>query len=312
MPFFSIVIPLYNKEHFIVQTIQSVLDQTFQDYEILVVNDGSTDASLNSLRVFNDSRIQVFTIKNQGVSHARNFGIKKANAKYVAFLDADDLWLNKHLEQLKKLSEDFPNCGLYANAYVKKMGEITLESHYIDIPNAWNGIVKDYFKSSQFSCVAWTSAVMVPKKILEAFNGFDERITLGAGEDTDLWMKIAIQHPIAFNNNVTAVYNLHADNRISNANTNLRQFLDLDVYEEAAKSNTSLKKYLDFNRFSIALQYKLVGNKEKMDFYLKHLNKHNLNAKQRFILSCNKSTLVFLMKTQKVLRQFHVNLSPFK
>jgi len=203
MPFFSIVIPLYNKEHFIVQTIQSVLDQTFQDYEILVVNDGSTDASLNSLRVFNDSRIQVFTIKNQGVSHARNFGIKKANAKYVAFLDADDLWLNKHLEQLKKLSEDFPNCGLYANAYVKKMGEITLESDYIDIPNAWNGIVKDYFKSSQFSCVAWTSAVMVPKKILEAFNGFDEKITLGAGEDTDLWMKIAIQHPIAFNNNVT-------------------------------------------------------------------------------------------------------------
>jgi len=312
MPFFSIVIPLYNKEHFIVQTIQSVLDQTFQDYEILVVNDGSTDASLKSLSVFNDSRIQVFTIKNQGVSHARNFGIKKANAEYIAFLDADDLWLNKHLEQLKKLLEDFPNCGLYANAYVKKMGEIALESDYIDIPNAWNGIVKDYFKSSQFSCVAWTSAVMVPKKILEAFNGFDEKITLGAGEDTDLWMKIAIQHPIAFNNKVTAVYNLHADNRISNANTNLRRFLDLDVYEEAAKSNASLKKYLDFNRFSIALQYKLVGNKEKMDFYLKHLNKRNLNAKQRFILSCNKSTLVFLMKTQKVLRQFHVNLSPFK
>ena len=312
MPFFSIVIPLYNKEHFIVQTIQSVLDQTFQDYEILVVNDGSIDASLKSLSVFKDSRIQVFTIKNQGVSHARNFGIKKANAEYIAFLDADDLWLNKHLEQLKKLLEDFPNCGLYANAYVKKMGEIVLGSDYIDIPNAWNGIVKDYFKSSQFSCVAWTSAVMVPKKILEAFNGFDEKITLGAGEDTDLWMKIAIQHPIAFNNKVTAVYNLHADNRISNANTNLRRFLDLDVYEEAAKSNASLKKYLDFNRFSIALQYKLVGNKEKMDFYLKHLNKRNLNAKQRFILSCNKSTLVFLMKTQKVLRQFHVNLSPFK
>lgn len=312
MPFFSIIIPLYNKEHFIVNTIQSVLEQTFQDFEIIVVNDGSTDASLKSLSAFTDSRIKIFTIKNQGVSKARNFGIEKTNADYIAFLDADDLWLNNHLEQLKKLTEDFPNCGLYANAYVKKIGEITLESHYIDIPKSWNGIVKDYFKSSQFSCIAWTSAVMVPKKVIEKFNGFDEKITLGAGEDTDLWIKIALQHQVAFNNNVTAIYNLHADNRISNSNTNLRQFLDLDVYEETAKRNASLKTYLDLNRFSIALQYKLVDNKEQMNFYLKHLDKSNLNAKQRFLLSCNKNTLILLMKTQNQLRQFHVNLSPFK
>ncbi|WP_055443069.1 glycosyltransferase family 2 protein [Lacinutrix himadriensis] len=312
MPFFSIIIPLYNKEHFIVNTIQSALDQTFQDFEILIVNDGSTDGSLQSLSVLKDSRIQVHTIKNQGVSHARNYGIEKANADYIAFLDADDLWLNNHLAQLKKLTEDFPNCGLYANAYVKKIGEITLESDYIDIPKAWNGIVKDYFKSSIFSCIAWTSAVMVPKKILEDCNGFDEKITFGAGEDTDLWIKIAIQHQVAFNSNITAIYNLHAENRISNSNTNLRNFLDLEAYEEEAKSNPSLKKYIDLNRFSIALQYKLVGNKKQMDFYLKHLDKSNLNAKQRFLLSCNKSVLVFLMKTQNVLRQFHVNLSPFK
>lgn len=312
MPFFSIIIPLYNKERFIADTIQSVLDQSFKDFEIIVVNDGSTDASLDALNTLSDSRIKVFTIKNQGVSHARNFGIKKANADYIAFLDADDLWLNNHLKQLKKLAEDFPNCGLYANAYVKKIGEISLESHYIDIPKSWNGIVKDYFKSSLFSCIAWTSAIMVPKKVLEDFNGFDEKITLGAGEDTDLWIKIALQYQIAFNSNVTAIYNLHADNRISNSNTNLRKFLDLDAYEEEAKNNASLKTYLDLNRFSIALQYKLVGNKEQMNFYLKNLDKDNLNTKQRFLLSCNKNVLVLLMKTQNLLRQFHVNLSPFK
>ena len=312
MPFFSIIIPLYNKEHFIVKTIQSALDQTFKDFEIIVVNDGSTDASLDAISVLKDSRIKIFTIKNQGVSHARNFGIEKANADYIAFLDADDLWLNNHLEQIKKLVEDFPNCGLYANAYVKKIGEISLEPHYINIPKSWNGIVKDYFKSSLFSCIAWTSAVMIPKKILEGFNGFDEKITLGAGEDTDLWIKIALQHQIAFNSNVTAIYNLHADNRISNSNTNLRKFLDLDAYEEEAKNNASLKTYLDLNRFSIALQYKLVGNKEQMDFYLKNLDKDNLNAKQRFLLSCNKNILVLFMKVQNLLRQFHVNLSPFK
>ncbi|MFD2542148.1 glycosyltransferase family 2 protein [Lacinutrix gracilariae] len=312
MPLFSIIIPLYNKENFIVKTVQSALKQNFKDFELIIVNDGSTDASIERLNSLTDSRIKIFTIKNQGVSHARNYGIEKANADYIAFLDADDLWLPNHLEQLKKLAEDFPNCGLYANAYVKKMGKITLESHYIDIPKAFNGIVSDYFKSSMYSCIAWTSAVMVPKNILQDCNGFDENITLGAGEDTDLWIKIALQHPVAFNNNVTAIYNLHADNRISNSNTNLRNFINLDVYEAAAKNNASLKKYIDLNRFSIALQYKLVGNKKQMHLYLKHLNKSNLNAKQRFLLVCNKSFLLFLIQTRNVLRKFHINLSPFK
>ncbi|TYB76867.1 glycosyltransferase family 2 protein [Bizionia myxarmorum] len=312
MPFFSIIIPLYNKEHFIVKTLQSALDQTYQDFEIIIVNDGSTDTSLEVATKIKDSRITIHTIKNQGVSHARNFGVSKATSEYIAFLDADDLWFPSHLESLKELIETYPNCGLYAKAYTKKLASITLESHYVDIPENWNGIVEDYFKSSMVSCIAWTSAVVVPKNVLENLGSFDEKITLGAGEDTDLWIRIALNYKIAFSNQVSAIYNLHAENRISNSNTNLRQFLDLDVYENATKTNSSLKKYLDVNRFSIALQYKLANNKEQQAHYLKHLDTSNLNGKQRFLLVCNKNMLALLMKAQKTLRQFHINLSPFK
>ncbi|MCX7548180.1 glycosyltransferase family A protein [Xanthomarina sp. F1114] len=312
MPLFSIIIPLYNKENFIVKTVQSALDQTCPDFEIIIINDGSTDSSLKQVKNLTDSRIRIFNIENQGVSHARNFGITKASAEYIAFLDADDLWLPNHLEALKNLIDTYPDCGLYASAYEKKIGHISIASNYLNIPQNWTGIVDDFFKSSLVSCIAWTSAVVVPKTVLKNLGGFDEKITLGAGEDTDLWIRIALQYQVAFNNHVTAIYNLHAENRISNSNTNLRQFLDLDVYEEAAKKNPSLKKYLDVNRFSIALQYKLVNNKKQQAYYINNLDRGNLNYKQRFLLNCHKNTLVLLLKTQHILRQLHIDLSPFK
>ncbi|KIC01072.1 hypothetical protein OA88_15890, partial [Flavobacterium sp. JRM] len=92
MVFFSIVIPLYNKAYYIENTIKSVLYQSFTDYEIIIINDGSTDNSLEKVLEFNDKRIQLYTQQNQGASVARNLGIEKAKYNYIAFLDADDLW----------------------------------------------------------------------------------------------------------------------------------------------------------------------------------------------------------------------------
>lgn len=88
MPFFSVVIPLYNKENYIQDTIESALNQTFADFEIIVVNDGSTDESLDIVENNNDSRIKTHSIKNSGVSRARNIGIQKAKSDYIVFLDA--------------------------------------------------------------------------------------------------------------------------------------------------------------------------------------------------------------------------------
>ncbi|MEO8933952.1 MAG: glycosyltransferase family A protein [Xanthomarina sp.] len=312
-PFFSIIIPLYNKENFITDTLISALKQDFKDFEIIIVNDGSTDQSLEKVKVIKDSRIKIFTIENSGVSAARNFGIRKASSNYIAFLDADDLWEKNHLSNLYNLLNTFPNCGLYATAYSKKLENKTLKIKYHNIPDnpEWMGIVPNYFEASRYNAIAWTSAVMLPKRILESFNGFDESITLGAGEDTDLWIRVALKHPVAFYNSVTAIHNLHADNRLSNTNTTKRAYLNLDKYEIDSKTNASLKKYLDINRFSIGLQFMIAGNTEKAHSHFSSLKKENLNTKQRFLMKLNRPLLVVFVNLQKGLRHLNIHLTPF-
>jgi glycosyltransferase involved in cell wall biosynthesis len=109
MPLISVIIPLYNKEQFIEATLLSVLNQTFSDYEIIIINDGSTDKSVEVVNSFDDNRIILYTTKNKGVSHARNFAISKANSDLIALLDGDDQWEPTHLENLYKLYTNFPH-----------------------------------------------------------------------------------------------------------------------------------------------------------------------------------------------------------
>lgn len=312
-PYFSIIIPVYNKEKHIKATLESVLNQTFKDFEIIVVNDGSTDRSEEIILQITDNRINLHTIENQGVSYARNYGISKANSDLIVFLDADDLWKPFHLEDLETLHETYPNCGLYCKAYIKKNNRIVITSKYKTIPNTkdWMGIIQDYFEASTVNALAWTSAVMVPKKILDSIGGFDEKITMGAGEDTDLWIRIALQYQVAFYNKVSAIHNLVSDNRVSHSNTNLRKFINLDKYEPLAQSNKNLKKYLDLNRYSIALQYKKVGNMEMTHSYLKYIEQKNLNWKQRLLISLNPFILRLLAKVKNQLVKIGIKLSSF-
>lgn len=312
-PQFSIIIPLYNKANYVVQTLDSVLNQTFTNFEIIIVNDGSTDNSLEVVENFNDKRIKIYSTKNQGVSAARNFGIKKAQANYIAFLDADDFWKNTHLELLNQLLNKFPDCGMYCMAYAKKHKSLTYPAIYNNIPKTigWMGIVEDYFESSLKNAIAWTSATMIPKKVLNEIGSFNEKITLGAGEDTDLWIKIAINYSVAFCNTVTAIHNLESENRITNSNTNIRNFIDLDVYEPFIKNNKSLKRYLDYNRFSIGIQYKLAGNHAKAHNYFKKINAESLNKKQLFLMRKSTHTLQILKNIQNLLRRLKINSTPF-
>ena len=108
MAIISIIIPLFNKELFIKQTLLSVLNQTFSEFEIIIINDGSTDKSVTIINDIDDERITLYTTKNKGVSHARNYGISKANTDLIALLDADDLWEPNHLENLDSLIHELP------------------------------------------------------------------------------------------------------------------------------------------------------------------------------------------------------------
>lgn len=213
-PFFSVVIPLYNKQNHVKETIESVLSQTFQNFEILVVNDGSIDYSVQIVESIKDNKIRIINQENQGVSIARNTGIKEANAQYIAFLDADDLWLPNFLETIYQMIIRFPEAGIYATSYelVNKEGKHTPINIKALPSQDYIGIIPNYFKSATLGDLpVCASAVCIPKKIfLENSICFPEGQKYG--EDQHVWARVAILFEIAFNTKSCALYMIESEN----------------------------------------------------------------------------------------------------
>lgn len=308
---FSIIIPLYNKANSIEKTLKSVFDQSFTDYEVVVINDGSTDKSEQKINRFSDKRIRLITTENRGVSQARNTGIEAAKGKLIAFLDADDYWFSHHLESLYQLHRNFPEAGLLATNYQFYYSDKkTIQPYFEGIPTQkWSGIVPDFFKSSLKYRLAWTSAVAVKKDVFGSVGFFDETITLGAGEDTDMWIRIALHYPVAFDNVISANYQMETENRISLSRTLDRKFSGLDKFSEEEKTNVSLKKYLDLYRSEFALKHKLAGDQKSFHFYRKAIAKENLHWKTAFLFSMPVLLLRFLYffkkKSERIGFQFN-------
>jgi glycosyltransferase involved in cell wall biosynthesis len=214
IPAVSVVIPLYNKGPHIARALNSVLAQTFQDFEVIVVDDGSTDDGAGIVRGFDDPRIRLIQQANQGVSAARNRGVEGAEAELVAFLDADDEWLPKHLETINRLRAKHPEAGAYATASkMRKSDGSEIWPAYKRIPKRpWEGLLPSYFLSSALGKYPVNSSVIaIPKEIYTDVGGCPAGIRWG--EDADLWGKIALKYPIAFSWELGAIYHLNAANR---------------------------------------------------------------------------------------------------
>ena len=211
----SVIIPLYNKRLHIERAIRSVQNQTIDDFEIIVIDDGSTDDGVDIVKNIQDDRISLFCQENMGVSKARNNGVKKSKSNFITFLDADDEWTDNHLESLLRLRRKFPQAGAYTTTYIKKKKNKKIGKwNYKYIPPApWEGILSNYFKSEIGGDHPMATGVVgIPKKIYLEFGGFDEKATLG--EDLDLWARIALKYPIAFSWNIGTIYHIDADNRL--------------------------------------------------------------------------------------------------
>ena len=311
MPFFSIIIPLYNKEKFIENTVQSALEQSFEDFELIVVNDGSTDKSLELVNKLNDKRIKTYSISNAGVSKARNFGIQKATSNLIVFLDADDLWKKNHLEELFQLRKAYPHCGLYAMGYTKKYDNSNpINAHYFGLKNH-SGVVPDFFMASTADCVAWTSAVMVPKDVFKTIGYFNQG--LKSGQDTEMWIRIAIEYKVAFCSNPTAckVQRSHEDH-LSISKYKIERLKIFKQFKEEEIKNLSLKRYLDLNRFSMAIDRKKSGDFKNYKLLKKSISIKNLNAKQRLLLGLPKAVLIGLTKIQRFLLKRNIYLTVFR
>lgn len=214
---FSVVIPLYNKEHYIVNTIQSVLNQTYQDYELIVVDDGSKDNSYEVAKSVQSERINLIHQENQGVAVARNTGVVNAKGEYVAFLDADDCWYPNYLQVLSDLIDKFPESDIFVSAYRIVMGneKYHFSAHLSDeptlLPSYWVTFKNAYD-------IVWTSATAIRKTAIEKAGMFTpgEKI----GQDLDLWARVARNNPlVAYSPEVCVDYNRDAE---QNARTRVK------------------------------------------------------------------------------------------
>ena len=204
---FSVIIPLYNKAPYVQKALESVFAQTYTDFELIIVNDGSTDDSAaiaeECLHTSHLSPLafRLITQENSGVSAARNNGVSVSSGEYIAFLDADDWWAPTFLEKMAQLIEDYPDVGLYAsNYYYHKDGRNIVK---VDIPTGYFNYPQEYYRN--FAMPVTSISVVIPRKVYDEVGGFPLRIKLG--EDFLLWAKIALSYPVVFFNQPLAYYN---------------------------------------------------------------------------------------------------------
>jgi glycosyltransferase involved in cell wall biosynthesis len=185
----SVIIPTYNRAAWVMEAAASVLAQTYRDFELFVVDDGSTDTTLAALASFGSEIKICRREERQGVSAARNLGAKAATGEWLAFLDSDDLWLPDKLARQVEYLEANPDL------VICQTGETWIRNGVrVNPPEACRKMEGDIFLPSLSRCLVSPSAVMLHRRLFEELGGFDEE--LPAAEDYDLWLRIAWRHPV--------------------------------------------------------------------------------------------------------------------
>lgn len=229
---FSVIIPLYNKEKSVTTTIESVLNQDYPNFELIIVNDGSTDNSLEVAKSFTDQRIRLIDKNNGGVSSARNEGIKAAKNQYIIPLDADDLWETFCLSEFCFLIRYFTKADVFCTSYTS-LSTNTKQ-------NTRRFYVNDYYLESAISMAKWNMPIMVTGCVCVSKHCFEEigmyNVQYKQGEDYDLWLRLKDSFSIAKSERLTLTYRLTTENRASEINWNKEEiYLNADKH---IKSNS--------------------------------------------------------------------------
>jgi glycosyltransferase involved in cell wall biosynthesis len=229
---FSIVIPLYNKAPYIQRAINSVLNQTYQKFELIVVDDGSTDQGADLVKKIPDPRVKLIQQENSGASIARNHGVMESEANYIAFLDADDEWKRDQLTIFKQLIEKYSECSFFAQSYEYRYQNRTIiPTSLRKIPFNWTGYLNNYLELAAEFPPFFSSSVCIRKDLIMNSGGFPEGVIIV--EDISMWLKLFFITKIAFCHSLNSIYHFGETNNIS-----LSQNLKFGYFEK------SLEKYL--------------------------------------------------------------------
>ena len=262
---FSVIIPLYNKGPYINRALESVIEQTFRDFELIVVDDGSTDDSFKVAQsALKDAEVghQLIRQENAGVGRTRNNGVMAASGEYICFLDADDWWAPSFLERMDWLINAYPDAGIYGtNYYCVKNGR-----ERICVTTAKTGYInycRSYAEKLQMPLTS--ISVAIPKAVFQSSGGFKPHLKLG--EDFDLWIRIALSHKVAFLDEPLAYY-FQDSNPVWRGTGHLtdpkaHMLWNLDYLSEEEKKNPDYKQLIDNLRTYSLLPYYLSNQYRK-------------------------------------------------
>ncbi len=213
VPTFSVVIPAYNASKFIKNALDSVRTQTFSDYEIIVVNDGSIDDTLKVIKDYFSKfpilKHKIINQQNKGIGAARNAGIKVAEGEYIAFLDADDRWFREKLATVKKFFDENSDLDLVCHdEFLVKNGKVIKTLRY----GPYNTYRDLLFRGN---CISTSATVVKRQKILKA-GLFSENLDFNGVEDYELWLRLSKLCKMAYLHKVLGEYNVHAAGITSN------------------------------------------------------------------------------------------------
>lgn len=277
MPVFSVIIPVYNAEAFILRTLKSVLNQTFQNFEIILVNDGSADHTLQALKEIQDSRLFIFNHHdNKGVSAARNSGIKNAHGEYLAFLDADDLWLPDHLEMAYLFFSKYQHIAWFSS--LSTFVEDGMETYHpaLGQENPVQYKVLDYFQEGyRYAC---SSSVVVKRNCIPYEELFP--VDVVNGEDWVAWARIAAQHAqMGLSGKTTAFYMMNPSSSTSRLKEKKCQvfisYMKLcDHLENLQPAPDATKQAAQYLKYRICERWLVAIYQNSLCYWLPTLEKH--------------------------------------
>lgn len=277
MPYFSIVIPLYNKEDFIESTIKSVLNQNFTDFEVIIINDGSTDNSENIVTSFNDDRIRILNQENRGLCASRNIGIRTAKGKFIAFLDADDLWTTDFLNTIYKLINTKNKYHVFATnvklLHPKKTPNLIAK----EFNSRYQTIVYDFFKlcKNNFGF----SSLVLNNTVFKQVGYFDESINYG--EEDDFYIRCFTKFKIVYYQEPKTYYRTGLKNQLTAPNKKFKR--KIPDYEKYLKNSNhkDLKRFIDFVHYKLVVLFKMEKNYTLVKIYKQKINVSNLTSVQK-------------------------------
>lgn len=208
-PRFSVIMPLYNKAPYVRKALESVMTQTFANFEVIIIDDGSTDDSLAVCEDFISqlhketklTNVALLRQPNAGVAATRNKGVAASHGEYLCFLDADDWWEPAYLAEMDKLISEYSDAGIYASNYIYyKPGKTHVA---LNLPRGYMDYPKVYYEGSAMP--VWTGATCMSRKVYDEMGGFPRGVKLG--EDFLLWSKTALHYRVVFCEKPLAYYN---------------------------------------------------------------------------------------------------------